>query len=82
MQLSAYLSLIGQSPEAFARRAGVHRTRVYRWLHRGERPRASTMLHIQQLTDGAVMPADWFGEATVRSETTGVLSNSATETAQ
>lgn len=65
MQLQAYLALKGISPAIFAQRL-TDRGRttsefgVRKWIRRERIPRADTLRAIEQETEGAVTPADFF----------------------
>ena len=61
MTLSAYLKNRGLTHEKFAAMVGASAFGVRKWA-RGERtPRPDAMRKIQEVTDGEVTPADFFG---------------------
>jgi hypothetical protein len=68
MQLQAYLTLKGLSPDQFAERLtsrGVPTSTfgVRKWIRRERIPRAETLHAIREETEGAVTPADFFDTA-------------------
>lgn len=60
MKLSHYLELKGLTDAAFAALAKCDRTTVMRWRRGKTRPTPSQIVSIENLTDGAVTPNDWF----------------------
>lgn len=62
MTLSEYLEIEDLSNEQFARRVGVTRPAVSFWRRGIRLPRLELMRRIEDITEGAVKPADWVSE--------------------
>lgn len=57
-KLDAYLRGNGVSKVWFAKRCGVNRTTLHKWIN-GHLPSMTARLVIQDATDGAVRVEDW-----------------------
>ena len=60
MKLADYIKLSATSAPALARALGVTHKAVYQWLHGDSVPRPEHMALIVRLTDGAVLPGDFY----------------------
>lgn len=62
MTLAEYLSQSGLTREAFARLVDAHPVTVAKWATGKMLPRRAAMRLIEEVTHGAVKPADFFAE--------------------
>lgn len=62
MTLHEYLAANSIAEAAFAARLGVSQVTVHRYVKGDRFPDKQTILKIEELTDKAVKPADWYAE--------------------
>lgn len=62
MTLSEYFEIEGLNDGQFAKRIGVTRPAVSFWRRGIVLPRLELMRRIEDVTEGAVKPADWVSE--------------------
>lgn len=60
MRLQAYLDLKGLSHAQFGEQVGASEFGVRKWARRERIPRPAAMRRIQETTEGAVSPEDFF----------------------
>jgi transcriptional regulator with XRE-family HTH domain len=66
MTLDEYLKQSGLSQAAFGARVGLPQATISRYVSGTRFPDKETVRRIEAATDGAVMPADWYGEPVLR----------------
>ncbi|MEM6504036.1 MAG: helix-turn-helix transcriptional regulator [Planctomycetota bacterium] len=59
MKLADYLIEHGLTPVAFARKAGIHRMNIHRWISGERRPNVDMMARIKTATEGRVTAKDF-----------------------
>jgi transcriptional regulator with XRE-family HTH domain len=62
MTLTAYLKATNQTAAAFARKVGISRMQVHRYVY-GQMPGPDVMTKIRKATRGKVQPNDFYGSA-------------------
>lgn len=63
MKLTQYLTDNGISETAFAERIGCGQATINRYINGKRFPEREMILKIEEATDGAVSPADWYAPA-------------------
>lgn len=61
--LAKYLDSAGMTEAAFAAKLGVSQVTINRYVKGKRFPDRDTILRIEELTGGAVKPADWFASS-------------------